>query len=256
MKLLSLNNSVQAKLSSYKSSLSMLDAEIEEFLSRSPPPPTNRPSLNSSYHVLPPGRRTLQMATEHLTSDQEAVRSRQEAFSVELEALEEGYVVWKDVISEVTGFETHLRQEINRMDRMAASIDVHNSTGSTNTSPARIKSLISRLDQTILQLESKFRLSEARDWKLLVCCIGAELEACRQGREVLQKTASLSVGGDRDDYSKATVSTGGTSDGSPVSDSISPLYHHGQTTSAVENAAEDDEPDPDLLISHEFIDEH
>ena len=257
MKLSSLNNSVQAKLSSYKSSLSMLDTEIGEFLARLPSPPTNQPSSNSSYQVLPPGRRTLQMAAEHLTSVQEAVRSRQEAINVELEALEEGSVVWKDVVSEVTGFETHLRQEISRMDRMAASIDVHNSTESTNTSPARTDDLVSRLDQTLSQLESKFRLSEARNWKLLVCCIGAELEACRKGREVLRESASLSVGGDREDYSKPICSAGEASDRSPVSDCSSPPYHyHGQTKSALEIAAEDDEPDPDLLISHELIDEH
>lgn len=257
MKLSSLNNSVQAKLSSYKSSMSMLDAELREFLARSPPPQPNQLLSNSSYYSLPAARRTLNMALEHITNDQESVRVRQEAINLELEALEEGSVVWKDVISEITGFEMHLRHEISKFDEMTVSSADHNSIKSTNTSPARVDRLLSRLDQTLSFLESKFRLAEARNWKLLVCCIGAELEACRQGREVFRQTASLSVGEASHDYFKPSNSSGDTSSRSPVSNCSTPPYHHeGQITPDLKDPAEDDEPDPDLLVSHEFTYDH
>jgi hypothetical protein len=49
-----------------------------------------------------------------------------------------------------------------------------------------IKGLISRMDRTMFYIESKLKLAESKNWKLLVCCIGAELEAFKQGREILE----------------------------------------------------------------------
>jgi hypothetical protein len=51
--------------------------------------------------------------------------------------------------------------------------------------------LLAEMDLVLDRLDSKLDLAEDRNWNLLVCCIGAELEAFREGREVLREVLGL-----------------------------------------------------------------
>ncbi|KAJ6017811.1 hypothetical protein N7451_001190 [Penicillium sp. IBT 35674x] len=49
------------------------------------------------------------------------------------------------------------------------------------------------LEQTTQRLESHLEHAEEKDWKLLVCCIAAELEALREARAMLLPAFGLPV---------------------------------------------------------------
>ncbi|KAA6407512.1 MAG: hypothetical protein FRX48_08755 [Lasallia pustulata] len=60
-----------------------------------------------------------------------------------------------------------------------------------------MRAVLELMDRAIGALEERVRLARTRGWKLLVCAVGAELEAFRQGREVLR--AALDAAGGEED---------------------------------------------------------
>ena len=134
------------------------------------------------------------------------------------------------------------------------------------------------MTSTILQLESKFKLAEARDWKLLVCCIGAELEAFREGKTILEdallQAATLTLADPARGAEGRAVAGG--DDGFVTQDGGDPLgvmgdhgrahgRGHGLTelldedeppsrARAERSESEDEGPDPMLLFSREYTD--
>ncbi|KAH0559321.1 hypothetical protein GP486_004160 [Trichoglossum hirsutum] len=193
-------NAVQSKLSSYKASLSILDSQVSRFLAR--PPFARSPASRSSDEVdflsLQPRRRTLEMAGDYLRAAQNDLNHQRAAAETERDALEDGAVVWEDIINEVTAFERKLRAEMRALrnsrtpgtttpGRQRTTSSSFNSSGQQpHDATEGMQGILRAMDEAILQLESKFKLAEARDWKLLVCCIGAELEAFREGRGILE----------------------------------------------------------------------
>ena len=111
-------NSVQAKMASYTQSLRLLDEEVKKFLSLKPTEDQARPSSQdgkTSIWQLPPKRRTLDMAKEQWNEERESVVHKRESVEHEKSALDEGVVVWKDVVAQVNAFEKRLRIEIPRL---------------------------------------------------------------------------------------------------------------------------------------------
>jgi hypothetical protein len=47
------------------------------------------------------------------------------------------------------------------------------------------------MDNVMGFLDQRLQEAEDKDWKLLICCIGAELEAFREGREILMQASGL-----------------------------------------------------------------
>ncbi|KAJ5860931.1 uncharacterized protein N7529_008241 [Penicillium soppii] len=187
-----INNSVDAKLSSYTESLSMLDSDIRKFLHDPPIQPLSRRSGKSTFHSLNPTRRTLGMAQEHWNTEQVSLRRRQHEVDGEIQALEEGGGVWKQAVYDVTGFEKRLRANMQHYVEMTTASETEGSMPA-DYKVGLVKSILDDLDKTIHRIESHLEVADDKDWKLLVCCIAAELEALREARGMLLPAFGLSV---------------------------------------------------------------
>jgi hypothetical protein len=185
-----LENSVQSKLSSYNASLELLDKDIKRFLAR---PPIVQPSSGvarnpidgsglETFYALNPKRRTLQMATEHWREMQGDLKRRKSAVESEKLALQEGGRVWREVVTQIQAFEKDLKVQMQKL-----SIG----TISQRERDDGMTTLLSGMDTVMGFLDQRLQEAEDKDWKLLICCIAAELEAFREGREILIQASGL-----------------------------------------------------------------
>lgn len=181
-------NSVDARLSSYKASLSLLESEVRKYLRH---PPLTPLSVDAPFYSLNPKRRTLEMAREHWALEQSEIDRRKGGVHSEIDALKEGSPVWQDVVKDVSDFEKRLREEMSRLLQTHSQLlDPQESLG--ESSGERAKAILKDMEDTTNRIEEKLDLAEEKDWKLLVCCIGAELEALREGKAMLLDLFNLS----------------------------------------------------------------
>lgn len=257
-----IENSVEAKLSSYTESLSLLQKNIHTYL-RDPPvqPLPQRNNSQSTFYTLNPKRRTLEMAKEHWRSEQEDIRERQGVVDAEIIALEEGGGVWKQAVAEISNFEKHLRTSMRRYIQLETQGPDLNDEDSTKSKGEVAAGVANDLDKVTRSLEAHLELSESKDWKLLICCLSAELEALRSARGLLLPAFGISNSDDKDknvpspspevqSTSKALDPQGEASD--YENDNPEPpadLLHDANTSHAdTASRSEDDEPDPSWLL--------
>jgi hypothetical protein len=241
-----LDNSVQSKLSTYKSSLTMLEQDVQAFLKNPPIRSGLHSRRDSTFLSLPANRRTLEMAKDYWDSEYRATKKRRRIVRKGQTALEEGAVVWKDVITEINGFEKFLKQESNGIGQSG------NGKGKgPATEPADI---LARMDETIGSIEEKLIDAESKNWKLLVVCIGAELEAFRQGREMLEDAFSETQNSHQEIEDWANESGHGNSgfqqdeDNEPGDNIVLDAHADGLRQPLYDS---DEDPSPDLMVSHQ-----
>ena len=250
-------NAVDAKLSSYEASLQMLEGDIRAFLKTVPASARvgnqEEGKQQDSLWQLPPKRRTLELAREYWTERQAAEEQRRVATETEIDALAEGAEVWSDVVERVSDFETELRGEMR-------SVDGEHPDQQKET----MVKILRRMDEVGQVLESDFKTAEERDWKLLVCSIGAELEAFRQGKEVLQAALAAfegnksSDGASTDGLERQLDALLAEEDHANGSVTAQPPLAGGKgkaKAASWKKLVDDDEPDPELLISHQDTDD-
>ena len=142
------------------------------------------------------------MAREEWGRDAEALAGRRAEVKHELEALERGGDVWEEVVRDVVYFEDRLRLEMRRQARAgpATSLLGDEQAGKLGDTEGVLEAeeegegltgLLLDMDRTMVSLEKRLRLAKQNSWNLLVCCIGAEYEAFKQGRELLRMTLGL-----------------------------------------------------------------
>ena len=185
-------NSVDAKLSSYRSSLSILQSNIQKYLQNPPLEPLSFTTKETTFYSLPPKRRTLEMAQEHWNAEQTEIQTRQAEVDSEILALEEGGGVWKSVVAEVSGFEKRLKTEMSQTIQFKSQQIKADGPSGSNEETGRAKAIIEDLENTAQRVEKQLRFAEDRRWNLLICCISAELEALREAREMLLTVFNVS----------------------------------------------------------------
>lgn len=177
-----MENEGLSKLSSYKASLGLVEKDIAYFLKN---PPTNT-RKESTFMALPPKRRTLEMAKEYWETEYTQMERNRKSAKRDRRALEEGAVVWKDVVAKILSFERFLAKEMGSMNQ--SMLETRSpSPAETRSGPAEI---LSRMNGTMKFIEDRLRLTEKKKWRLLEACIGAELEAFKQGKDMLEQTFS------------------------------------------------------------------
>ncbi|KAK3075917.1 hypothetical protein LTR53_000346 [Teratosphaeriaceae sp. CCFEE 6253] len=250
-------NEVQAKLASYTSSLSLLEEDVRKFLASQPAPSDTRPPSQDggkSLWRLPSKRRTLGMAREQYTADRDVVLKQREAIEHEQGALEEGAAVWKDVISRVTEFERCMRASMTSLPSPQSPWDEEASPSSSNE--GQLQKLLGQLGDVQGHLDSQLKLAEANDWKLLIAAIGAEADALRQGRQILENVLGITSNeeGARDLVDAAEPTNGSAASSiSNGGDEIHELDRSFETARPPRRHASDseDDPDPELLFSRQ-----
>ena len=164
-------NRREARLSSYRGALREVESDVKEFLRR---PPVERSIVmgkEEGFTALPPARRTLGMASEWWSKELAVLSDRKSAVEAEKGALEEGAEIWTSTIETVTAFEEDLRQQ------MAANKAQDN---------AALREQVGKMRDVIDKLERNLGIAESKHWNLLVCAIGAELEAFKEGEAILR----------------------------------------------------------------------
>ncbi|KAF2275040.1 uncharacterized protein EI97DRAFT_434606 [Westerdykella ornata] len=229
-------NSVEAKLSSYKNALSFLDKEIQTFLAK-PPNTRHVPTSSTPFSSLPVERRTLEMALEYWQDEQKRLTTVLQEVDRERAALEEGVPFWDDIVQKVTSYVSTVREQ----------------SGGRVRDP---QSLIAELESTITYLEDKLEYASSRNWNPLVCAIQAELETLKQAKPILQE--KLGIPSKKGKEKMVQVSD---TEGSAAEDNVEGLFqsrrrsHTPQAgnglTSEQRYFDDDGDPDPNLLISHD-----
>jgi predicted nuclease with TOPRIM domain len=236
-------NSVEARLSSYKTSLSLLDREVSSFLAR--PPSMNHVPLSSTpFLSLPVQRRTLEMAREYWQDEYTRLAEKCEELDTDRSALDEGAVMWNDVVKKVAEYETTLQSFMQQAGRSNAP------------DPTRF---LEQMEATISFLEEKLELATARAWNLLVCAIGAELEAFVQGKTVLEEALGVKrKGKERAVNTLLDFSNGEHEHGEEMTGSAIRVGVRSPPKPSLPKPklydTDDEDPDPELMISHQDTD--
>ena len=242
-------NSTQAKLASYTQSITMLEADVQRFLSLQPSVPQSRPDASNgqlSVWQLPPNRRTLDMARAYFSEERDATIERRRQVEEEKEALEHGGKMWKDVAVSVTEFEKRVRAEMSGAD-MANSGHAWDDQPQSNPGE-RLKELLIQMDTVIDDLEAKYHTAEGKNWKLLIAAIGAELDALRQGRTILKSVlGEPELGPEVDGVDSEENAIVGDMDSGDEIRGLDKSFETARRRPS--NGDTDDEPDPELLFS-------
>ena len=203
-KLARAENGVQSRLAKYSASLRALNDEIAEFLAREddrrdPAAVAGGQRSGRRAVALEGARRrrtTLELARERWAARQAGLERGLQGARREREALEEGAAVWTESVAAIDGFERKMQAELARLAGAGRATTASSSAASHGraSSPDRAESmvgLVADMSSTMAFVAARLRLARKRDWRLLQACIGAELEAFRQGRAALERAAGL-----------------------------------------------------------------
>ncbi|KAL4885565.1 hypothetical protein BJY04DRAFT_179981 [Aspergillus karnatakaensis] len=249
-----IENSVESKLSSYKASLSLLESDVRRFLSNPPIKPQRTNAAKDNFYSLNASRRTLEMAEEHWTTEQIDLQRRQDEVHTEIEALDEGCAVWKKVVEDISGFEKRLRTVMRQSIRSQSQLLQNDAK---NGEDDLVHVILEDLEKTTDHVEQHLDHAEERNWKLLVCCISAELQALREARGMLLEVFNIS----EKDIRSAPNGTSADSPHAVNNDSqLDPLgvdnpeppadllQSHHQQSAKGDDEDEDEDPDPAWLL--------
>lgn len=241
-----LDNSVQAKLSSYRESLNLAEKEARLLLSRPPAYVGGLGEKEEGFWALPVERRTLEMAGDDLRGRRADLRERWRAVEGERVALVEGKELWSAVCGIVGDVEKQLTEEMKFM------------RGGGERSGEGMKRVLELMNRAAGGIDEKLNVAEEKNWRLLVCCIGAELEAIMEGERVLQ-AAREEADGNEHSNGKDVKDIRGETDGL---NGLETSRHSDNGVRLTQSSREplrrsddeDDEPGSDLLISHQETD--
>lgn len=198
-------NRVQAKLSSYRFALENLHSDVNNFLTSATKPGligSRNSSVGGSFFKLPPNRRTLELAKEQWIHQRDAAEDECKRIEVDRAALEEGAVMWNGVLSAVSKFEAELKKAMTQpppspslLPSLSSGSKAKGKQKATESNSesghSNPEDILVQMDAVMAHLSHDLSVAESRNWNLLVCCIGAELDAFKQGRNMFREAMGL-----------------------------------------------------------------
>ncbi|KAL7796795.1 hypothetical protein V8C37DRAFT_328417 [Trichoderma ceciliae] len=194
-----IKNKREAGLSGYHGALRDVTNEVRGFVQHPPFQPLDPDLLRHGGEVegdpaasggveflrLIPERRTLEMAKSWWVAEIAVLERCKERFDTDRLALEEGGRVWEKVTQLVSKFESDLRQA---MHSGSSSPSAPSLKGKEKVPPHGeiLSDQLSRMKQVIEELETHMQIAEEKHWNLLICAVGAELEAFKEAHDVLE----------------------------------------------------------------------
>lgn len=235
-------NRREARLSSYRFALKEVEIQVKEFLDRPPLSQSFVMGGEESFMALPASRRTLEMAREWWAKELALLEQRREDVQREREALDEGAKLWDQSIGIIIDFEDELRKQMQTQ--------LTGGLAGQEPSPKMLKQQIQNMRGVIEKLDSNVQVAEDKGWNLLICALGAELEAFKEGEGILNGALESLEGG---------PSSGGAaekedSDAHATDDDHDPASFRRsihRNASAMSQESEDDVPNlAELLVDH------
>lgn len=189
-------------------------------------------TTGEDFLQLIPGRRTAEMAVDWWEGELKILEARQKQVDKDRDALEAGLDLWHKSTTLVSDFEADLRR------LMKGGAKGKNPEGSP---PAQevMQNQLPRMAQIINDLEEHLKQAESNNWNLLICAIGAELEAFKEAEGVLR----VNLGGGTPPAPKTEKEEARPD----VKSDESPPVH--QATNDDYPSESDNEVPPDLLVS-------
>ncbi|KAM0335565.1 hypothetical protein ACHAQA_000613 [Verticillium albo-atrum] len=196
-------NRREAGLSGYRGALKEVEGEVSSLMRRPPIEPldldvlaadsfgqddSSMPNLPSGDEFLQliPERRTPALAMEWWQGEIGMLEARKKQVDKDREALEAGLGLWNDCASLVTAFESNLRKamkgELGGKGKEKAS-----------TPEEALRAHVSDMAGVIEQLQGHMEVAETNNWNLLICAVGAELEAFEEAERMLRTSLGLSA---------------------------------------------------------------
>jgi hypothetical protein len=136
----------------------------------------------TEFLQLRPERRTMEMARNWWQGEIAALERRKAKISEDRQALTEGSEVWSEVTGLVAQFEAKLRELVKASQ-----------AGDADEEPqqAAMRNQLSEMDDVVQELQHRLQIAESKHWNLLICAIGAELEAFIEAKALLKETIGL-----------------------------------------------------------------
>ncbi|ROT36309.1 hypothetical protein SODALDRAFT_335409 [Sodiomyces alkalinus F11] len=192
-------NRREAGLSGYRGALKEVEGEVASLMRRPPVEPLDVDILvnglagdpdghfdpdnlpnGAEFLQLIPERRTVEMAAEWWQGEVGLLEARKKQVEKEREALADGLKLWRDCTTLVTTFESELRK------LMKGEVS-GKGKGKAPSLEEAMRSQLSSMGEAIAKLESYTEKAEANNWNLLICAIGAELEAFQEAERMLRQ---------------------------------------------------------------------
>ncbi|KAF7533558.1 hypothetical protein G7Z17_g13493 [Cylindrodendrum hubeiense] len=190
-------NRRESGLSGYRAAGRDIDTEVRELLRRPPITPLDPQVVKQSAIIgsgsdiespggldflqMRPERRTAEMARTWWEGEIAILERRKAQILDDRDALVEGARVWSEVTKFVADFESTLRKLIK-------SGLHHGDEDEVTSSQEAIDGQLARMDSVVQELEQRLQLAEEKHWNLLICAIGAELEAFVEAQGLLNAT--------------------------------------------------------------------
>ncbi|KAK4130602.1 hypothetical protein BT67DRAFT_490028 [Trichocladium antarcticum] len=203
-------NRREAGLSGYRGALREVEGRLRGVLGRPGVRPLDGDEGDATsgtggveFLSLRPERRTAEMAREWWEGEVRVLERRKGEVDRERAALEEGVEVWKGAVQVVTEFEAGLRREMrgdgdsNRDKGKGREIDPTPPPPSQVQAPEQaLYAQLDKLRTAMAGLEERLHVAEEKGWNLLICAIGAELEAFQQAEGMLREALRAAGFGD------------------------------------------------------------
>ncbi|KAM4055982.1 Atg28p-like protein [Hirsutella rhossiliensis] len=198
----------EAGLSGYRGALKDVDAEVNTLLRRPPVHPLGPEMLDRGkdegeearstggldFMRLIPQRRTIEMARAWWEAEVEILEQQRAHIGEEQQALEQGSIVWQEVVALVTHFESRLREIMkagtSKSTRSFLALD-----GKKVSRDDLIRSQLPIMDEVVAGLAQRMQVAESKRWNLLICAIGAEWETFKEAHDVLKGIVDGANGG-------------------------------------------------------------
>ena len=194
-----IKNKREAGLSGYYGALRDVTNEANAFVQHPPIQPLDEDLLwqggeadgdpaasgGREFMRLIPERRTLEMARSWWTAEMTVLKRCKERIDEDRQALEEGGRVWDKVTQLVSTFEADLREAMQGGTAASSSSSSPKGKDKVPSQEEILSDQLSRMKQVIEELEDQLRQAEEKRWNLLICAIGAELEAFKEAYNVL-----------------------------------------------------------------------
>ncbi|KAK1254688.1 hypothetical protein MKX08_008683 [Trichoderma sp. CBMAI-0020] len=140
----------------------------------------------AEFMQLIPERRTPRLAALWWQAEVEILKARKESTEKHHQALEEGGQIWDSVTQLVSKFESDLRQA---MENGTPTPSVKGKEKASSMEDV-ISDQLFRMSEVLGELREYMQQAEEHNWTLLICVIGAELEAFENGYKALKSMAN------------------------------------------------------------------